>query len=159
MIEIVRSTAQILAQLAFRERAELAAEIADVRVVDIAIDDVADAVAGHRRAKPVRRLADPPEILPARREEPDDFVLEEFVPRARALDDGLNRRSRTSQSRSAPIRRWRGGGAGHPRIRASESVGIDAAQDLSAHGRIEPPARFLRIARIDRQALDQQFSR
>ena len=106
MIEIVGPTTQVLAQLAFREGAELAAEIADVRVVDIAIDDIADAVAGHRRAQPIRRLADPLEIPPARREEPDDVTLEEFVPRARAFDDGLDRRPSTSQPRSVPIRRW-----------------------------------------------------
>src|SRR5215468_10937825 len=41
-IEIIRPAAQIFAELALGERAELAAEIADIRVVDVARHDVAD---------------------------------------------------------------------------------------------------------------------
>ena len=39
--EIVGPAAQILAELALREGAELAAEVADVGVVDVAVDDIA----------------------------------------------------------------------------------------------------------------------
>src|SRR5205085_7211631 len=41
----VRRSAQVLGELALRERAEPAAEVADVGVVDVARDDVADLVA------------------------------------------------------------------------------------------------------------------
>src|SRR5208282_1364331 len=41
--QVIGPAAQVLAQLALREGAELAAEIADVRVVDVPVDDVAHA--------------------------------------------------------------------------------------------------------------------
>jgi hypothetical protein len=44
-IEIVRRAAQILVRAAFREGAELAPEMADVGVIDVAVDDIADGVA------------------------------------------------------------------------------------------------------------------
>src|SRR6266566_4320640 len=50
-VEVVGPAAQILAELALREGAELAAEITDVGVVDVAGDDVADGVAVTRRRR------------------------------------------------------------------------------------------------------------
>ncbi len=47
----VRPAAQVVGQLAFREGAEAAAEVADVRVVDVARDDVGDGVAVHLAAE------------------------------------------------------------------------------------------------------------
>src|SRR5215212_8766428 len=52
-VEIVRPAAQILAELAFREGTELAAEITDIRVVDVAGDDVGYRVARYLAAQPV----------------------------------------------------------------------------------------------------------
>ena len=44
-VEVVGLAAQVLAQLALGEGAELAAEVADVGVVDVAVDDVGDRIA------------------------------------------------------------------------------------------------------------------
>ena len=52
--------AQVLGQLALGERAEAAAEVADVRVVDVARDDVADRVAVRPRGAARRRRRAPP---------------------------------------------------------------------------------------------------
>src|SRR5436190_533522 len=43
--EIVRTAAQVLAHFAFGEGAEAASEIADIRIVEIAGDDIGDGVA------------------------------------------------------------------------------------------------------------------
>src|ERR1700757_926320 len=43
--EIIGAAAQIGGELALREGAELAAEVADVGVVDVAVDHIGDAVA------------------------------------------------------------------------------------------------------------------
>src|SRR5205823_12102814 len=57
-VEIVGPAAQILAELALRESAELAAEIADVGVVDVAGDDIGDRLAVDLAAQPVGCGAD-----------------------------------------------------------------------------------------------------
>src|SRR5262249_9466789 len=44
-VEIIGPAAQVLAQLALGEGAELAAIVANVGVVDVAVDDVADDIA------------------------------------------------------------------------------------------------------------------
>src|SRR6266516_376951 len=43
----VRRAAQVRGQLPLRERAEAAAEVTDVRVLDVSRDDIADLVAAH----------------------------------------------------------------------------------------------------------------
>ena len=45
--EIVRPSAQVCAELSFRERTELAAVVADVRIVDVARDHIAHGIAGN----------------------------------------------------------------------------------------------------------------
>src|SRR6185437_14256221 len=57
------------------EGAELAPVTADVRVVDVAIDDIAYDVAVHPLAHFVGRGTDSREIVPARLKELDDFSL------------------------------------------------------------------------------------
>ena len=65
-VEVVGPAAQVLAELALREGAELAAEIADVGVVDVAGHDISDGVARHLSAQPVGGGADRVEFLAAR---------------------------------------------------------------------------------------------
>ena len=55
--QYIRRTAQRFTGLAFRERAELALVLAQVGVIDIAVDHIADAVAATRFAQFVRRGA------------------------------------------------------------------------------------------------------
>jgi hypothetical protein len=57
-VENIGPTTQIFADLALRKGAKFAAEIADIGVVDVAGDDVADIVAVLRRAQRVGCLAD-----------------------------------------------------------------------------------------------------
>ena len=68
-VEIVGPPAQVLRHLAFRERAELAAEVADVGVVDVAVDDVGDRVAARRAPQRIGRRHDMLELGAARREQ------------------------------------------------------------------------------------------
>src|SRR5205807_1573082 len=75
----VRLAAQVRRQLALRERAEAAAEVADVRVLDVPRDDVGDRVADHLAPETVGVRTDTLPLLPARAEQPLDLVLRELV--------------------------------------------------------------------------------
>ena len=72
-VEVVRRAAQRLVRLALGERAELAAVVADVGVVDVAVDDVAHDVAADRLAQRIGRGDDMLVVGVARGEQPDDF--------------------------------------------------------------------------------------
>ena len=74
----IRRPAQVRRELPLRERAEAAAEVADVRVLDVPRDDVGDLVAADLAAKRVGGGADASSLLPARLEEPRDLVLAEL---------------------------------------------------------------------------------
>src|SRR5208283_5943184 len=76
-IEIIGPSAQIFAELALREGAELTAEIADVGVVDVAGHDIADHIAVDPLPQPIGRSAHLGEGRAARGEEPDDVGLAE----------------------------------------------------------------------------------
>ena len=93
--EIVGRAAQVLVRAALREGAELAAEVADVGVVDVAVDDVAHDVAADRAAQRVGRARD---VRDSRRRGPRtgarSRVGSRRSPDVRALDDrGESRRS------------------------------------------------------------------
>src|SRR3954452_5679389 len=79
----VRAAAQVLGELALRECAEAAAEVADVGVVDVARDDVCDGVAVDLAAEPVGRAEDDLYVWSSGAEEGRDVVLAELVLRAR----------------------------------------------------------------------------
>ena len=71
----VRRAAQIRRQPALREGAEAAAEVADVRVLDVPRDDVADLVAADLPAQPVGRREHALPLLAAGAEQPDELLL------------------------------------------------------------------------------------
>src|SRR5215207_11394571 len=75
----IRPAAQVRSQPSLREGAEAAAEVADVRVVDVARDDVGDGVAVHQAPQPVGRREDPVQLVAASREEPGDLVLAQYL--------------------------------------------------------------------------------
>ena len=75
----VRRAAQVRRELALREGAEAAAEVADVRVLDVARDDVGDDVAVHLAPQPVGIGEDPPALVPTCAEEARDLVLGELA--------------------------------------------------------------------------------
>src|SRR5208283_4412633 len=87
-IEIIGPPAQILAELALREGAELTAEIADVGVVDVAGDDIADRVAIDPTAEPVGGVADGGEAFAARGEELDDIGFAKRFASRSAVEQG-----------------------------------------------------------------------
>ena len=87
-IEVIGPAAQILAELAFGESAELAAEIADVGVVDVAGHDIADGVAVDPPAQPVGGLADLGKGVAARLEQPHDLGFGQGLARRRAVENG-----------------------------------------------------------------------
>src|SRR3990172_67011 len=74
----VGRAAQIRSELALRERAEAAAEVADVRVLNVPRDDVRGFVAADLAAEPVGGGADMGRLLAARLEEPGDLLLAEL---------------------------------------------------------------------------------
>ena len=88
----VRGPPQVLGQLALRERAEPAAEVADVRVVDVARDDVAHRVAAHLAPELVRRLEDGVERRAPGLEQGGDVVLVERDLLAHLRERGANGR-------------------------------------------------------------------
>ena len=63
--QIVGPAPQVVAEFALGEGAELAAEMTDVGVVDVAGDDVTNIVATCLRAQSVGRLADSVKVLAA----------------------------------------------------------------------------------------------
>src|SRR5882724_6192879 len=74
-VEVIGAPAQILAELALRKGAELAPEVADVGVVDIAGHDIADDIPADPLPELVCRPANCRKGAAARREEPRDLSL------------------------------------------------------------------------------------
>ena len=83
--EVVGPAAQIIAQLSFRECAEAASIAADVGVIDVAIDHVADDVAAGPGAQRVGGGADLLDLRTARREQADDVVRFEPLASGRTI--------------------------------------------------------------------------
>src|SRR5919108_2142113 len=87
----VRTAPEVLRQLPLRECAEAATEVAHVRVVDVAGDDVGDRVPVHLAAEGVRSAHDCGEVRSARAEELDDVSFLELDPvvhfRQRLVDE------------------------------------------------------------------------
>ena len=81
--EVIGRAAEVLAELALGEGAELAAIGADIGVVDVAGDDVADRVAVDRAAQRVGGVAHRGEIAVAGGEERDDLRLAQALARRR----------------------------------------------------------------------------
>ena len=99
----VRRAAQVRGELPLRERAEAAAEVADVRVLDVPRDDVRHLVAADLAAERVRRRAHARGLLPARLEKARDLVLAELgSDRARAAARHAGRRTARRPARPAP---------------------------------------------------------
>ena len=88
--------AQVRGQLALREGAEPAAEVADVRVLDVAGDDVADLVAVDLAPQAVGGREHALALLAAGAEEADDLLLAELV----AAVDAAARRDATTNGTS-----------------------------------------------------------
>ena len=133
----VRRAAQVRRELALREGAEAAAEVADVRVLDVPGDDVADLVAAHLAAEPVGGGEDALALVAAGAEEPDELLLPQLGARA------------DRQGVAGDEERDRAGLAGMPAVLARQPERVRRAQRLRQHGRIDPLAG--EVARVDGQ--------
>ena len=160
-VEIVGPAAQVLAELALGEGAELAAEVADVGVVDVAVDDVADGVAADlARAARRPRAQTASKSSPRACEQRDDVG---FVERraARPRDRGSRSSARRLPARPRARRRV-GGGASAPGDQASvarEALARRSARSTGVRSAgVEPALRVARVGRIDRQPLDQHLA-
>ena len=89
-IEIVGRAPQVLAQLPLREGAELALEVAHVRVVDVAVDHVGHVVAADLAAECVGRSHHGHQVISARSEEGRNLRLPQPVPLERLLHQRLH---------------------------------------------------------------------
>ena len=135
--------AQVRRQPALRERAEAAAEVADVRVLDVPRHDVADLVAADLAPEPVGRGEDALPLLAARAEEAHELLLA----RARRSSPPAARRARRRRGR----RRSRRDATASSRASPSAS---EARSAVGQHLRVEPGAR--EVAGIDREPRDER---
>ena len=154
--EIVRRAAQILVRAAFREGAELAAEIADVGVVDVAVDDVAHDVAADRAAQRVGGLRDVPVVGVARREQAHDVGVVEPFARCGTLDDACD--AGIDAAGEHQRRRRRLGIARRPVIVAREAFGVAHAPHAGGDVGSQPVIGGAHIGGIDRQAVHQHLA-
>ena len=88
MGEVVGPAAQVLRQLALGEGAELAFEVADVGVVDVAVDDEAHGVAVDLGAQAVGGLNHCGEVAVARLKQPHDLSLRKPLGGRRLVQNG-----------------------------------------------------------------------
>src|SRR5215469_6826041 len=86
-IEVIRPATQVFAELALGECAELAAEVADIRVVDVAGYDIADNIAVNPLPELIRGAADRFKPSAARREELHDLGFADCFSRCGAIED------------------------------------------------------------------------
>src|SRR5260370_6918559 len=88
--QVVGAAAQVGGELAFREGAKLTAKIADIGVVDVAVDHISDALAVDGGAQRIRGRADPLEVRTAGREQGHDVGLVKLLAAAALLDNPLH---------------------------------------------------------------------
>ena len=143
----VGRAAQVRSQPALREGAEAAAEVADVRVLDVPGDDVADLVAADLAPQPVGGGEDPLPLLAAGAEEPHELLLPQLGGRV-----DRERVARDDERDAACLSRV-------PAVLAGEPERVGRAQRRRQHLRIEPsPRQVLRVDRQPRRQLEARAS-
>ena len=138
----VGRAAQVRRQPALREGAEAAAEVADVRVLDVPGDDVADLVAAHLAPQPVGRREHALALVAASLEEAHELLLPELggVDRKRVAAD--------DERDAAQL-------AGVPVVLAGEPERVGGAQCGRQDGRVDPAAgEVLRVHGQARRELE-----
>ena len=132
--------AQVLGELALRERAEAALEVTDVRVLDVPRHDVGDLVAAHLAPQPIGSSEHPLPLAAAGREQPHDLVPAEL------LADELERdRIATDEERHLD------GLAGRPAILAGEAERVRGTAHGGRDGRVDPAVEVGDVLGIERQ--------
>ena len=161
--QVVRPAAQVGGQPAFGEGAELAAEIADIGVVDVAIDDIGDAVAVDLASQRIGCRTHAFEIVTACREQCDDVAFGKRLagrcPRKRVAQLLVDRGSGFSLGAERGRGRNRFAGTCDPVVRAREAFRVAGAQHLRTQRCIEPLLRLGDVGGIDREPLHQHLAR
>ncbi len=141
---------------ALGEGAEAATEIADVGVVDVAIDDVAHDVAADRLTQGIGGAGDMAVVGIACREQAHDLGMVEPLAGGRAVDDAGD--LRIDLARQDLRRGRRLGIAGRPVIVARKAFGVAHAPHLRGDLGGEPGVGRAGIGGIDREPVDQQLA-
>ncbi len=184
-IEVIGPAAQVFGELTLGKGTELASEIADIGVVNVAGHDIADHVAIDPLPQLVGRAAYRVEFPTARREEPDylrfverlsgraSFQDRHQLPFTLPLRGPLPLPTKVGRGASGilprpacgervGVRGYRGRrlgtGARHPIVRAGKALGVDRAQHCRAQRRVEPALGSARVSRVDRQPPDKRFA-
>ena len=158
MAQIVRPATQVLRQLALRERAELALEVADVGVVDVAVDDEGDRVAVLLPAKRVRCLDHGAEVVAPGPDQADDLGFAELVAVDGAVENGLHVGGRALRFGADPVedrRRRRGFVAGTPVVGSGQAFAVDPVEYGAVQADIHPGVDVECEAWVDRQSFVQ----
>src|ERR1700722_4551461 len=154
--KVIRRAPQRLMLFALGKGTERAAVGADVGVVDVAVDDVADGVAADSSAKLIGRGDNALVIGVARREQPHDLRLTQTGTRLRALDNPLTRwidgARMDSRHPRSDLR------AGRPIVVTRESFGVAEMARLCGDLRRCPDAKIAQIGGVDWQAVHQQLA-
>ena len=158
--QVVGPAAQILAHLALGEGAELAAEVADVGVVDVAVHHIANLWPANPCPEPVGSRAHRIEGAAARLEEPHQLVFVEARASLGAGQKALDVGRHDGRRRCAILRRWLDR-AREPGDRCGDSRSESTifSTRVAQCRRIEPALARKRIGGIDREPLGSAFSR
>ena len=138
--KVIRRAPQRLMLFALGEGAERAAVGADVGVVDVAVDDVADGVAADRSAKLIGGGDNAAVVGVARREQPHDLRRVQAGACLSALDDPLERwidGARVDRGRPRSDLR-----AGRPIVVTRETLGVAETARLRGDLRFGPDAKI-----------------
>ena len=171
-VEVVAGAAQRARAAALGERAEPAGIGADVRVVDVAIDDVGDGVAVDRGPQRVGRRHHAREILAVGAEQPLDLGLRPGAsrgsrdrarhrvacspaPRAAAAAAGRCRDRVRPPDQRGVARQRRGARPGGPLRLAHVTAAVGATQHRGLQGGRQPAPRLARVGRHDREPFHQ----
>ena len=156
VVKVVGRAAQVGVLPPFREGAKTARVVADVGVVDIAVDRIAHSVAASGAAHGICGGAHCFDFVAARGEETRDFAFAQAFTGAGAGEQPVESRGPDACRRGK--RRRCAGGAGTPGIGAREPGAIHAVEHVRHQRPIVPARRVEAIRRIARQALDQDLA-
>ena len=140
-----RRAAQVLGELALREGAEAAPEVADVRVLDVSRHDVRDLVAADLAPQPIRGREDALALATPGGEEPLDLVPAE-------LFAGQLQRERVTPDDERDVDRL----PRRPTILAREAERVSRAPHRGPDGGVDPAVEVGDVLRIQRQARSQR---
>ena len=162
-IEVIGSPPKILTELALGEGTKLTPEVADVGVIDIAIDDVRDLVAIDLVAQRIGSSQDRHEIVAPRGKELGNLRLVKSVAVIRFGTERLGPRGRVQRGRTPDaeqeiLGQHRISTAGGPGALSCESRRIGALQDGWPEPLRDPDPEPPHVRGIDREPLGQYFS-